>query len=273
MTRVFIAHADPARALRLYRLLRSAGMDAVAPRIGVGASPLRQIRDHAPDAVVLAVASGQAPFDAVDLARALRHEPDRPGILFLADRPCRPSELSLADDYTHHCCPPAELALRVEVLLTRRSASALPRSPVRAEGLQVLPESRRVLLHEREVELTATEFDILHLLVTHAGRVVPKREILDRVWHHDFNGESNIVEAYICTLRRKLADADRSLIRTVRGIGYRLADGPPSRVPAHPESLNPRLRISAPDADEVFTPSQHRPHANPHRPWVKEQAR
>ncbi len=50
-----------------------------------------------------------------------------------------------------------------------------------------------------------------------------KGEILDCVWHHDFNGESNIVEAYICNLRRKLTDSSRTLIVTVRGIGYRLA--------------------------------------------------
>ncbi|MFF7261755.1 winged helix-turn-helix domain-containing protein [Streptomyces sp. NPDC008159] len=52
--------------------------------------------------------------------------------------------------------------------------------------------------------------------------MVLKEEILDRVWRHDFDAGSNVVESHICTLRRKLADTRRTLISTVRGIGYRL---------------------------------------------------
>lgn len=221
VTRVFVAHDKLPQALRLYRHLRSAGMRVALPRGGVDASALGQIREQAPDVALLSVTRSAASWDSVALARALREQPERPGILFLTSGPCRAEELSLADDYAHENCLPGELALRVEVLLSRRSAP--DPAPAPASGLQVLPESRRVLRSGREVALTATEFDILQLLTTHSGKVVSKGEILDHVWHHDFNGESNIVEAYICTLRRKLADSDRSLIRTVRGVGYLLA--------------------------------------------------
>ncbi|BBC32126.1 hypothetical protein SGFS_034200 [Streptomyces graminofaciens] len=225
-TRVFVAHEKLSRAMLLYRQLRSKGLHVIAPRLGPGVSPLRQIHAYRPDVVLLGVTSPRSPWDAMALARTLRAQPVRPGILFLTGGPCRATDLSLADDYTLDGCSAAELTLRVEVLLTRRSASdPAPPTPRQAPapGLHVLAASRRVLLHGHEVTLTATEFDILQVLVEHAGQVVPKGEILDRVWHHDFNGESNIVEAYICNLRRKLADSQRTLITTVRGIGYRLA--------------------------------------------------
>ncbi|UUU25581.1 response regulator transcription factor [Streptomyces sp. DSM 40750] len=250
-TRVLVAHEKLSQALLLYRHLRSAGIRVALPRLGASVPTLRQIQEQAPDAVLLAVTRTRARWDAVALARALRREPARPGILFLTGDDSgsyRAADLSLADDYVPEGCPPAELALRVEVLLRRRSAPGFP-APV-PSGLRVVPESRRVLLHGREVGLTATEFDILHLLVEQAGKVVPKGEILDRVWHHDFNGESNIVEAYICTLRRKLADSDRTLISTVRGVGYLLA-----APEAAPESLNPFLRITVPAAAEVVIAS------------------
>ncbi|MEU2282967.1 response regulator transcription factor [Streptomyces sp. NPDC013178] len=249
-TRVFVAHERFSQALCLYRQLCSAGMKVALPWGGFGGSALRQIREHAPDVALLAVGSPEAPWDAVALARALRRERNRPGILFLTSRLCRAEELSLADDYTYEGCLPAELALRIKVLLARHT-DADPGAP---PGLRILPDSRRVLLDGREVALTATEFDILRLLVERAGKVVSKGEILDRVWHHDFNGESNIVEAYICTLRRKLADTDRSLIATVRGMGY-LLTAPECLDGSSPESLNEPLRITIPAAAEVFTTS------------------
>jgi DNA-binding response OmpR family regulator len=229
-TRVLIAHPTPSQALRLFRHLRAAGMSVTLPRGGAGTLSLRQIREQAPDVALLAVGSSGTSWDALLLARALRREPHRPGILLLTDGTCRPEELSLADDYVHEGCRPAELSLRVRVLMNRRrapelapAASRVP-APTPATGpvLHVLPESRRVLLRGRDVPLTMTEFDILHVLAVRAGEVVRKEEILDRVWRHDFDAGSNVVESHICTLRRKLADTRRTLISTVRGIGYRL---------------------------------------------------
>ena len=70
------------------------------------------------------------------------------------------------------------------------------------------------------VHLTPTEFDLLRFLMQNARTVVSKAQILDRVWHYDFAGRSNIVEQYVGYLRRKV-DADREpLIHTVRGVGY-----------------------------------------------------
>ena len=80
--------------------------------------------------------------------------------------------------------------------------------------------TREVHRGGEEIELTPTEFDLLRFLMQNARTVVSKSQILDRVWHYDFAGRSNIVEQYVGYLRRKV-DADREpLIHTVRGVGY-----------------------------------------------------
>jgi len=70
------------------------------------------------------------------------------------------------------------------------------------------------------IELTPTEFKLLHYLMLNAGRVVSKSQILDRVWQYDFDGNANVVEIYISYLRRKIDEHGPRLIHTVRGVGY-----------------------------------------------------
>src|SRR6478609_4054969 len=86
-----------------------------------------------------------------------------------------------------------------------------------AEGLDTA--ARRVHRGEDEVTLTTKEFAVLEQLVRRAGEVVSKADILEHVWDFAYDGDPNIVEVYISTLRRKLGAA---AIRTVRGAGYRL---------------------------------------------------
>jgi two-component system, OmpR family, response regulator len=72
------------------------------------------------------------------------------------------------------------------------------------------------------IELSPTEFKLLRYLLTNAGRVVSKAQILDRVWSYDFGGEPRIVESYVYYLRKKIDTAGPALIHTVRGVGYAL---------------------------------------------------
>ena len=74
----------------------------------------------------------------------------------------------------------------------------------------------------RRIELSPTEFKLLRYLLTNAGRVVSKAQILDRVWNYDFGGDGRIVESYVYYLRRKIDKAGPPLIHTVRGVGYAL---------------------------------------------------
>jgi two-component system OmpR family response regulator len=81
---------------------------------------------------------------------------------------------------------------------------------------------KEISMDNRVLELSPTEYELLKFLVLNHGLVLSKSMILDKVWSYDFGGEENIVEVYIRSLRDKLNDKDRLLIRTLRGSGYRV---------------------------------------------------
>jgi len=124
-----------------------------------------------------------------------------------------------ADDYLTKPFSYVVLVARVKALL-RRGGQGAGASPVHVHGdLKVDTAARRVFLGDDEVSLTTKEFSVLEQLVLRAGEVVSKAEILEHVWDFAYEGDPNIVEVYVSTLRRKLR---AGLIKTVRGAGYRL---------------------------------------------------
>lgn len=122
-----------------------------------------------------------------------------------------------ADDYLTKPFSYVVLVARIRALLRRRGGSG---SPVLTAGaLRMDTAARRVHRGEEEVVLTAKEFAVLEQLALRVGEVVSKADILEHVWDFAYDGDPNIVEVYVSTLRRKLGAAS---IRTVRGAGYRL---------------------------------------------------
>ncbi|WP_405388552.1 response regulator transcription factor [Streptomyces sp. NBC_01102] len=123
-----------------------------------------------------------------------------------------------ADDYLTKPFSYLVLVARVRALLRRRTTGS--GSPVLTVGsLRMDTAARRVQRGEEEFALTAKEFAVLEQLALRAGEVVSKAEILEHVWDFAYDGDPNIVEVYVSTLRRKLGATS---IRTVRGAGYRL---------------------------------------------------
>ncbi|MBD0843208.1 response regulator transcription factor [Streptomyces sp. TRM68416] len=125
-----------------------------------------------------------------------------------------------ADDYLTKPFSYVVLVARIKALLRRRGTGG---SPVLTLGdLRVDTGARQVFRDGTEIPLTTKEFAVLEQLALRAGQVVSKADILDHVWDFAYDGDPNIVEVYISTLRRKLG---AGLIHTVRGAGYRLEAG------------------------------------------------
>ncbi|WP_449193610.1 winged helix-turn-helix domain-containing protein [Actinomadura sediminis] len=133
-----------------------------------------------------------------------------------------------ADDYVTKPFSMRELVARIRAVLRRVGrpapeprADAQRAEPLRAGGLEVDPEARRVRRDGREVHLTPIEFDLLACLVRNRGTVLTRAVLLERVWDWTDASGTRVVDSHVKALRRKLG---QGLIRTVHGVGYSLED-------------------------------------------------
>ena len=132
-----------------------------------------------------------------------------------------------ADDFIPKPFDNAEVLARVEAQLRRcRRFSAPGVGALTAGGLTLEPDSRTVSVNGQEVPLTGREFDILALLMKNPRRAFSRAQIYEAVWGEDFLGDDNTVNVHVSNLRAKLAraDPDAAYIRTVWGIGFKLAE-------------------------------------------------
>ncbi|OUL26120.1 response regulator transcription factor [Nostoc sp. 106C] len=128
-----------------------------------------------------------------------------------------------ADDYVVKPFSIEELLARIRAHLRRTQESN--QDILQFEDLSLSHRTRQVYRGNREIELTAKEFDLLEYILSHPRQVLTKDQILQKVWGYDFMGNSNIIEVYIRYLRLKLEENhEKRLIHTVRGVGYVLRE-------------------------------------------------
>jgi two-component system, OmpR family, phosphate regulon response regulator PhoB len=192
--------------------------------------PLRAIglaRDFRPDLILLDLMMPE--LTGIQLLRMIRSDAllqDTPVILLTAKGETVDKVRGLetgADDYVTKPFDARELLLRVQSLLRRtKSAAAKPSTRLVAGDLLLDIERHQVTSSGKEIDLTATEFKLLRLLLERKGRVQTREELLADVWNYSPDLETRTVDTHVRRLREKLG-ASGEVIETIRGVGYRVS--------------------------------------------------
>jgi two-component system OmpR family response regulator len=200
-----------------------------------GADGLRAVQSFRPHLVVLDVMLPDLDgFSVLEQMGQDRRSADIP-VLFLTARgglDDRLRGLALGgDDYMTKPFSVEEMMLRVNAILRRTEGYEEAAFHVTVGDIELDEDSHQVWRGSVPIELTPTEFRLLHYLMVNAGHVVSKSQIRDQVWDYNFDGKVNMVEVYVSYLRRKLDVHGPPLIRTVRGVGYCMRATPEVHVP------------------------------------------
>ncbi|GAA0965467.1 response regulator transcription factor [Acrocarpospora macrocephala] len=219
-SKVLVVDDEPNICALLSQTLRLTGFEVCAA--GTGGAALVSAERFRPDLIVLDVMLPD--LDGFEVARRLT---DRVPVLFLTARDTvedRVKGLLIgADDYVTKPFSLEEVVLRIRAILRRaRAVPARESQALRYADLELDPGAHEVRRGGVPVDLSPTEFNLLAYLLTNAGQVLSKAQILDNVWHYDFDGDASIVESYVYYLRKKIDRWDPPLIHTVRGVGYTL---------------------------------------------------
>jgi len=216
---VLVVEDDAGIATQLVRGLERAGY--TADSVAMGADALRR-----PPTDVVLLDLGLPDIDGVDVCRQLRQASDTAIIVVTARDGEADRVLALdegADDYLVKPFGLAELLARIRAVL-RRGQRPGGGEVLKHGPLSVDLRTRRVTVSGNDVALTPKEFAILECLVSDPGRLISRQEIVERAWDEHWYGPTKVLDVHLAALRRKLGDP--SLIETVYGHGFRLADRP-----------------------------------------------
>jgi DNA-binding response OmpR family regulator len=216
---------DDATIARFVELeLTHAGYDV--RKAADGASAVEAALAEEPDLLILDLMLPE--IDGLEVARRLRAQDKHFPILMLTARAETHDVVSGfdagADDYLRKPFEIPELLSRVRAVL-KRTEHERPGPSYKASGVEVDASTRRAVVAGEVIDLTAKEFDLLFYLVTNAGRVISRDEILEAVWGGQHATDSNVIEVFVCHLRNKIGDKDNTVIQTIRGVGYFFARG------------------------------------------------
>jgi two-component system phosphate regulon response regulator PhoB len=189
---------------------------------------ISKARSYQPNLVILDIMMPH--LSGIQLCRILRADPKlaKVPIVFLtakAEAHDRIEGLETgADDYLSKPFSPKELVLRVESILRRVSAPQEPLTArLRVGDIQLDSDTHRVTVKGEALELTATEFKLLRIMMERQGRVQTREHLLLNVWNYSTEIETRTVDTHVRRLREKLG-AEAGWIETIRGVGYRIAE-------------------------------------------------
>jgi two-component system response regulator MprA len=197
-----------------------------------GAEAMAAVLRVNPDLIVLDLALPEV--DGLEVCRNIRSNPvteDIPILMLTARTEVEDKVVGLqtgADDYITKPFEFEELLARIHAILRRQKRSNRSGQDgggsniLQFEDLVLNTATREVTRAGRPIDLTATEYNLLHLFMSHPRQVLDRQTILNRVWGYDFLGETNIIEVYVRYLREKIEDTPSAprLIQTVRSVGY-----------------------------------------------------
>lgn len=196
-------------------------------RAASGRAAIESIGDVVPDLVVLDVMLPD--LDGFEVARRLRNTQGPAKsvpIIFLTARDSTADKVEGlrlgSDDYVTKPFSVEELVERVRAVL-RRSGAATPTSRrLTFADLELDEDTRDVWRAGKLIELTPTEYKLLHLLMRNARKVLTREQILEEVWQYTFSSSTSVLDTYISYLRSKVDSDGQQLIHTIRGVGYSL---------------------------------------------------
>jgi two-component system OmpR family response regulator len=221
--RLLVVDDEPNIRELLAASLRYAGFDVVVA--GDGSEALRAAAQHDPDLVLLDVM--MPGVDGFEVVRRMRGEGRDVPVLFLTARDSthdKVTGLTLGgDDFVTKPFSLEEVVARIRALLRRAGNAAVADTERLVFGdIEMDEDAHEVLKAGEPVNLSPTEFKLLRYFLLNPNRVLSKAQILDHVWHYDFNGDANVVESYVSYLRRKVDTTEPRLLHTIRGVGYAL---------------------------------------------------
>ena len=227
MSKKILVVDDEADVLDLVCMnLRAAGFAVTTAENGTAA--LQKARTEPPDLIILDLMLPE--LSGIEVCKALKKENATAAIPIImltakSEEVDRVVGLELgADDYVAKPFSPRELTLRVKSVLRRGQEKAAPDERLTL-GEMTLDRSRHeVIIKGRRVDLTATEFKLLAVLMERRGRVQGRERLLNDVWGYESVIDTRTVDTHVRRLREKLGKA-ASYIETVRGVGYRIMDG------------------------------------------------
>ncbi len=216
--RILVVEDDQEIAEVLRRTLRQEGHEVRSA--GDGEEALSAAAEFVPDLVILDL--GLPKLDGVEVLRRLRADDDVPVLILTArtDLDDRVEGLDTgADDYLVKPFERQELLARMRALMRRRPPRGA--ATLVLGDLRLNPATREVARSEREIELTAREFELLEFLMRNERLVVSRERLLEEVWGYDPLAMTNTIDVFISNLRRKLEEGgEPRLLHTKRGAGY-----------------------------------------------------